>query len=67
VPVNSQTTIATIADPNSGIASATAAAVRLAIFNGLTSINYGPDSSDALTNFASEIGCSLSAEPLLVS
>ena len=67
VPVNSQNTIATIADPNNGIASVTATAARLAIFNGLTSLQYGPDDNDAMNNFANEIGCSLAGEPLLVS
>ena len=68
VAVNSQTTIAAIVDPDNGIASPSITTARAAIFSALQALNYAPQSNnDPLTNFASQSGSSLSAEPLLVA
>ena len=68
IPVNSQATISTIADSKSGIASNSVIAARNTIFAALQTVNYAPASAnDPMTHFASDIGCALSAEPLLVA
>jgi hypothetical protein len=68
IPINTQTTISTIANTNSGIASIDTVATRNAIFDVLQTAGYAPISTnDPMTNFAKEIGCALNAEPLLVA
>jgi len=67
VAVNSPTTITAIADPTTGIASATATSARGAIFSALQNAGYAPQTAnDPMTQFGAQIGCALSAEPLLV-
>ncbi len=69
VAVNSQTTLQTIADPNTGIGSAPATTARTAIFTALGALNYTSPTTknDSLTNFASQVGSSFTAVPLLVA
>jgi hypothetical protein len=65
-PVNSDTTVAVIADPGTGIAAAPVVASRAAIFQALTSCGYAPAANDDMTRFSQQIGCALAANPLLV-
>ena len=68
VPVNSQTTVAKIADPSTGIASTNITATRAAIYAALSGLGYVPSGNDdPMTEFAAEVDCALAAEPLLVS
>jgi hypothetical protein len=68
LPVNSSTTVATIADTSSGIASTGVTAARTAIFDALQSVGYAAGATnDDMTDLAGEIACALAAEPLLVS
>jgi hypothetical protein len=67
IPANSQSTIATIIDPDKGIASSNAITARNAIFAALAAVEYAPATlNDPMTKLAGEIGSVLSAEPLLV-
>ncbi|HEX3685587.1 MAG TPA: DUF6603 domain-containing protein [Bryobacteraceae bacterium] len=67
IPVNSKVTIATIADPHTGIASANITSVRNAIFSALQAVRYAPDTSnDPMSKFASQVGCAFATDPLLV-
>lgn len=67
LPVNSKITIAKIADPHSGIASAGTTLTRNTIFRALQDMGYAPDSeNDPMSKFAAEIGCAFAANPLLV-
>ena len=68
VAVNSQTTLAVIADPNTGIASTATTAARTAILTALDTLQYAPSTkNDPLTTFASQAGSSFAAVPLLVA
>jgi hypothetical protein len=70
IPVDSGQTVGKIADTNTGIASTAGIAARNAIFAALSApgVQYAPaTANDPMTHFAQEIGCALSAEPLLVS
>ena len=68
IAVNSQTTLAVIVDPNSGIASTATTAARTAIFSALGTLQYAPmTKNDPLTNFAIQAGSSFTAVPLLVA
>lgn len=68
VPENSQTTILIIADPANGIGSDTMISARQGILDALQKVGYAPaTANDSMKNFASQIGCALAAEPLLVS
>jgi hypothetical protein len=68
LPVNSQTTVATIANPSTGIASTNITATRTAIYDALSGLGYVPSGcDDPMTDFAAEVDCALAAEPLLVS
>ena len=67
VPVASAGTVAKIADPGGGIASATVTAARGAIYAGLAAIDYAPaDANDPMSAFAAEVNCALAAEPMVV-
>lgn len=67
VPANNQQTIRSIADRKHGIASDTATIARNAIYDGLQTLQFAPDTNDPLDDFANSIGCALVDEPLLVS
>ena len=68
IAANSQTTLAVIVDPNSGIASTATTAARTAIFSALGTLHYAPmTKNDPLTNFAIQAGSSFTAVPLLVA
>jgi hypothetical protein len=68
VPVNSQGTISKITNEKNGIASENVIGTRNTIFAALKKAGYAPTTAnDPMTRFANEIGCALSAEPLLVS
>jgi Family of unknown function (DUF6603) len=67
-PINNQTTISTIADPKNGIASESTTAARKAIYDALKTARYAPATrNDPMSRFANQIGCALSAEPLLIA
>lgn len=67
VPQNSQTTISTIADAQTGINSSSGIEARSAILTALQSVNYAPTTTnDPMARFVQEIACVLAAEPLLV-
>jgi hypothetical protein len=67
MPQNSQTTISTIADAQSGINSSSGIQARSAILTALQSVNYAPTTAnDPMARFVQEIACVLAAEPLLV-
>lgn len=68
-PVNSQTTISTIANTaGNGIASTTIIAARNNIFDALKTAGYQPNTTnDPMTNFAKDIACAFNAEPMMVN
>ncbi len=66
--VNDPTTLSKIADSGQGIGSSAAAAARATIYSAISGLNYAPQTkNDAMTNFASQAGCSFAAAPLLVA
>ncbi|HYI10878.1 MAG TPA: DUF6603 domain-containing protein [Thermoanaerobaculia bacterium] len=68
VPVNTPSTVATIAGSTGGIAAQKTVAARNGIYAGLQSIGYAPaTSNDSMANFSGSAGCTFAAEPLLVS
>jgi hypothetical protein len=64
IPANSPVTVSTIVK---GITSTKASGARDAIFKALRAANYAPDTNDSMARFRDQIGCTLSAEPLLVN
>jgi len=64
IPANSPVTVSTIVK---GITSTEVSGARDAIFKALREANYAPDTNDSMTRFRDQIGCTLSAEPLLVN
>lgn len=69
IPVNSLTTISTIANTaGSGIASTGIITARNNIFDALNKAGYQPATkNDPMTNFANEIACAFNAEPMMVN
>ena len=65
-PTNDPDALAVITDPTAGIAGATAAGARTAIFQGLAALGLDLPANDPMQTFAAGIGPLLNAEPLLV-
>lgn len=67
VPVASATALATIADPQTGIASTTAIGARQTLLAALRGAGYAPATrDDSMQPFADKLGCAFVAQPLLV-
>ncbi|MEO9901545.1 DUF6603 domain-containing protein [Nisaea sp.] len=68
VPANSQTTISTITNSQSGISASSTATARDDIYAALQTVGYAPvTANDSMEKFANGIGCTFRASPLLVA